>query len=215
VRLRWAVPVLFLIAAGGATLATRGADSTWQSIWAGVVTTLVAAAVVDAIALVERSHNDKPVRQMAGRRIGRVHQIVLDMVVTIFDDYQAEARDWPMQLRQVQDRAEDFDTPAKVFPVRTRRSQLITLLALLEDNIDELAGLAAAGVLAREADIVDRALSRSGFLSCVRSAAAGVRWDSGRPIVGDQAAALLEQLQQVLPAAARAAGSTWNYGEWH
>jgi len=129
VTLRWWAVVAWAALAGGAMImAVRASDATWQSILAGVATTALAIAVVEAIALVERQRQERPVSQMVGRRIGRLHQTLISIVQTVFDDQRAEPRNWPAVLRQIPDRAEDFESTANVYPPRTRRVYLHQLV---------------------------------------------------------------------------------------
>lgn len=215
VRFRWLVTLGFsAVAVVTALLITQTSDDTWKSILAGVATTALAAAVVDGITLRDRVRQEKPVRQIVGRRIGRLHQILLEIVATVFDDQHAEARDWPTVLRNVPDRPDNFESPANVYPPRSRQRHLSQLLTQLDELVTDLAALTAAGVLSAEVNELDRRIRGSAFISMVRSFVVEPSSRSRHPVVTDAAAELLEQVQLILPAASRAAGKTWKYGNW-
>jgi len=194
--------------------AAAGSD-TWTSIWIGVAGTSAAAALVDASAVWEARRRPLPVQRLAARRLGRIHQLLLQIVRVVFDDLQAdEPRRTPQALRELPEAPLDLTTPAAVHPPRSRQQFAVELHAQLQAVRDELVALAGTGVLAHEADEVDRLLSNSPFVILVRDAIpAAPHWRARAQIAAD-AADVVAAVQELMPVAARAAGPTWRYGQW-
>lgn len=213
---RWTPPaLLFLVALAAVVLTAVSSDPTWRSIWIGVTTTALASGLVDGSAVLERERQLAPVRRLAGRRIGRLHQLLLQAIATVFDDVQTDRSNaWPAALRAAADAPVDLTTLANVYPPRSRQQRLVELAGQLDDELEELSSLAAAGVLTRELDKLDEALRSAPFMLLLRDAFPGQPLWRGRAVMAQDAAALLERVQETLPAAATAAGSSWRHGHW-
>lgn len=208
--------MLLTLVCVGAGIGAAGAGSdTWTSIWIGVAGTSAAAALVDASAVWEARRRLLPVQRLAARRLGRIHQLLLQIVAVVFDDLQvAEPRRAAQRLRELPEAPLDLTTPAAVHPPRSRQQFVIELHAQLQAGREELVALAGAGVLAHQADEVDRLLSSSPFMSLVRDAfPAEPHWRTRAQIAAD-AADVLTAVQGLMPVAAKAAGPTWHYGQW-
>ncbi len=96
--------LLVVIALVAGFLASVSADTTWTSIWIGVISTATALALVDASAVWERQRQFAPVRRLAARRVGRLHQLLLQMVMVVFDDVNVSPpAEWPAALRAIPD----------------------------------------------------------------------------------------------------------------
>ncbi len=215
-HLRWVPSVLLVvIALVAGFLASVSADTTWTSIWIGVISTATASALVDASAVWERHRQFAPVRRLAARRVGRLHQLLLQMVMVVFDDVNVSSpAEWPAALLAIPDGPVDLCMPAAVYPPRTKQQYLRELLSRLDLELEELSSLAAAGVLTRELDTVDEALRSSVFMRMVRDAFSVLPRQRERLVIASGAAKVLTVVQAVLPVAARAAGTSWKYGEW-
>ncbi len=215
-NLRWVPSVLLVvIALVAGFLASVSANTTWTSIWIGVISTATAAALVDASAVWERQRQFAPVRRLAARRVGRLHQLLLQMVEVVFDDVNVSSpAEWPAALRTIPDGPVNLSLPAAVYPSRTRQQFLRDLLSKLDLELEELSSLAAAGVLTRELDTVDEALRSSVFMGLVRDVFSVLPLHRDRLLMASEVAKVLTVVQAVLPVAARAAGTSWKYGEW-
>lgn len=211
-----ALPSVVLIAAGtvaGTSAFLVAKDLTLFSILTGVASTAIASGLVDGSAVHERHRQAVPVRQIAARRIGQVHQTLLSIVQLMFDDVTAaRASDWPSALRAIAEGPIDLRLRAAVFPPRQRVEYLRDLYAELSSTLDELNVLAAAGVLSAEANRLDSTVRNSNFVSLV-GAALAVPLFQERLIPAAEAASVLEAVQSLLPAAAKSAGATWRYGK--
>jgi hypothetical protein len=213
---RWLPVMLLTLACVGAGVAAAAASSeTWTSIWIGVAGTSAAAALVDASAVWEARRRLLPVQRLAARRLGRIHQLLLQIVTVVFDDLQvAEPQRAAQGLRELPEASLDMTTPAAVHPPRSRQQFVIELHAQVQAVREELVALAGAGVLAHEADELDRLLSSSPFMSLVRDAfPSAPHWRNRSQIAAD-AADVLAAVQGLMPVAAKAAGPTWRYGQW-
>jgi len=213
---RWLPVMLLILVCVGAGLGAAAAGSdTWTSIWIGVAGTSAAAALVDASAVWEARRRLLPVQRLAARRVGRIHQLLLQIVAVVFDDLQVDEPRWTAQgLRELPEAPLDLTTPEAVHPPRSRQQFVVELHAQLQAVRDELVALAAAGVLAHQADEVDRLLSNSPFVIFVRDAIpAAARWRARAQLAAD-AANVVAAVQELMPVAAKAAGPTWRYGQW-
>jgi len=112
-HLRWVPSVLLVvIALVAGFLASVSADTTWTSIWIGVISTATASALVDASAVWERHRQFAPVRRLAARRVGRLHQLLLQMVMVVFDDVNVSSpAEWPAALLAIPDGPVDLCMP--------------------------------------------------------------------------------------------------------
>jgi hypothetical protein len=210
--------IITCCAIASAVLATVANDIAWIAIWIGLAATLAVGALVDFAAVLEQDRRLRPIRGAVGRRIGKLHQILLAIVSTTFDDLEvASATDWPSALRASPEGPIDLSTAAKVYPPRTRQQRIVELRAELNATVEELVSLSAAGVLTGEVNRLDQALTTSAFLSLVRTAFAITPGYKNGSTIARDAADLLEQVQREMPAAAAAAaaaaGSSWRYGD--
>ena len=222
---RW-VPVMVLTVVGiiaslgAAHVSASGATpvdirNMWTSIWIGVAGTSAAAVLVDASAVWEAQRRLLPVKRLAGRRLGRLHQLLLNIVTVVFDDLHVDEPSRTAQaLRELPEASLDLTSSAAILPPRTRQERLSELHTQLQAVREELVALASAGVLASQADEVDRLLSNSGFMCFVRDVFPSFPQMGTRAVLATQAADVVTALQALMPVAAKAAGKTWPYGQW-
>jgi hypothetical protein len=211
---RWAAgPVLLLLASAAVIGAVVATDATAVSIWIGIAVTGITTGFVDLSGLIERRQQLQPVERLVARRIGRLHQLLLQIIEVLFDARCADARELPARLRGLSEAELDLNVPAHVFPPRSRQSFAQQLYAQLVSELDAIPALQASGVLSAELDTVDAALRGGSFVLFVRDALPlQARWPT-RAVLAHNAADVLELVQSIMPVAARAAGRSWNYGD--
>jgi hypothetical protein len=211
---RWIVGPVMLVAAFVAVIgAVVANDPTAVSIWIGVAVTGVTTGFVDLSGLVERRRQLRPVERLVGRRIGRLHQLLLQLTTAIIDVQYGDARDIPEVLRRLSEGPLDLATPANVVPSRSRQEFAQQLYMQLVSELEAVPALQASGVLSEELDQIDLALRGGAFIVIVRDALPlQARWATRCSIAHD-AANTIEEVQAVMPVAAKAAGRSWKYGD--
>lgn len=211
---RW-LPSVVLVAIGAAAAVVavlQRSDLALFSIFIGVTSTAIASGLVDLSAVHERHRQAAPLRQLAGRRIGRLHQVLLNIVQVLFDDLHPKtAADWPEALRTAPEGPIDLTTAANVHPPRSRGQYLNDLRAQLLTVLDELGTLSAAGVLTAEVNFLDQTINGP-FLSMVEASSLTSSFRT-REVIANEAASVIEKVQTKFAAAEKAAGKNWQYGK--
>src|SRR4051794_31730966 len=100
----------------------------------------------------------QPVERLVARRLGRLHQLLLQIVDVLFEPRCADARDIPAALRALDESALDLTAPADVLPPRSKQVFACELFRQLEYELEAVPALQASGALAEELDKVDTAL---------------------------------------------------------
>jgi hypothetical protein len=100
----------------------------------------------------------------------------------------------------------DLTGPADILPPRTRHQYAIERFARLRNELESVPALQAAGVLSEELDVVDQALRGGPFIVFLRDPLPMSARFTPRTLLASQAAEVLERIQSVMPAAARAGG---------
>jgi len=193
--------------------ATGATNSTARSIWIGVASTGFASGLVDLSAVRLERRRAGAIARVAARRIGKVHQDALKLIQVVFPEIDGEAGTWPERLRSLRVGTVDLMGAAKVIPPMTRDQYAMTLVGQIQGQ--QLASFVAGTDLDDALDAIDIAISSSSFIMLVQALST-----SGTPNTmsnGEElarlAAVFLERIQEHLPSARRAAGSSWKYGK--
>ena len=216
---RRAVPVtLLLLGAGAVVLAVVARQVTWKAVWIGVASTCLAAGLVDGSALIEARRRERVLLQLAGERVGALHQSLLWILVAVFDVEIENPADVSRRLRAPNVPAIDLHTrlPGGEPPPRTRLVGALQYLAQVNDALAVAISLGAQTNEAERFQLLDEAVRSSVFIAWLRRHA--VR-DAPRPDPGELAgyraqlaADLLDAVQQQFRFFAARASKSWRYG---
>jgi hypothetical protein len=101
-----------------------------------------------------------------------------------------------------------------LLPAHTRQARVAELLVGLQRENDRLIEFVGLTTIDRKLEAIDDLLRSSPFLTWARDAVPVMPLWRGSEVLANQAADLVELLQRHMPAAHRAAGSSWRFGEW-
>jgi hypothetical protein len=208
---RRAIPYVLLgcgLAAVGFACAVN--DLTWKAVCIGVASTALAAGLVDWSAVRESRRRDQAILDIAGARVGRIHQQLLSIVESLFG-VGGEAADRSRKLRELQPLSYKPDDPAPVFPPRTKAVWIAQCLAEIDEALTVALSLGVQTAEAARFVRVDTAL-RSRPLVTLRNVSA-FPFDSGIEIVAREAADALDSVQEQLRFFANRNRPGWKYGQ--
>jgi hypothetical protein len=212
-RVRATTPVL-LLTAGLAAIALIfvADDPTWKAVWVGVASTAIAAGLVDGSALLESRRREGAILDIAGDRVGRIHQRLLWILNAVFEAGAGEAAELGRQLRESTQSTYDPARTADIMPPRTTAVWVAQCVADIDEALDVALALGAQTSQVARFVRLDALVRGGPFMTWLRNASSlPVR--SGAENLAQQAADLLDSVQEEFQFFSDRDARGWKFGK--
>jgi hypothetical protein len=211
--LRSGIPMVLLVAGAVAVaLAVVAGDVTWRAVWIGLASTALAAGLVDGSAVLEARRRERAILDVAGERVGRIHQRLLWILGAVFEAGKGEVAAVSGRLNRSEQST--YDPTAVVdglWPERTMAVYVQQCIAQIDDALEVALALGVQTSEAARFVRLDAALREGPFALWLREASV-LPMSNGAKVLARQAADVLDRVQEEFRFFAARDRPGWRFG---